>query len=81
MADEKRRDGMQRVRVGLTGLAVVLLIVALATAVLRTVDRQVVDNVQVPNVDNSDKSKDEPLADLGVAPGAPAENAAQPLAK
>lgn len=78
MADEKRRDGMQRVRVGLTGLAVVLLIVALATAVLRTVDRQVVGNRPAPSVDNSDKSKDEPLADLGVAPGAPTENAATP---
>jgi hypothetical protein len=66
---------MQRVRVGLTGLAVVLLIVALATAVLRTVDRQVVGNSPAPSTDNSDKSKDEPLADLGVAPGAPAENA------
>lgn len=73
MADEKRRDGMQRVRVGLTGLAVVLLIVALATAVLRTVDRQVVGNNATPSVENSDKSKDEPLADLGVAPGAPDE--------
>ena len=73
MADETRRDGMQRVRVGLTGLAVVLLIVMLATAVLRTVDQQAVGN--------ADKSKDEPLADLGVAPGAPAENSAQPLAK
>jgi hypothetical protein len=76
MANEKRRDGMQRVRVGLTGLAVVLLIVALATAVLKTVDEQVVGNSSPPSVDNSDKSKDEPLADLGVAPGAPAENVA-----
>ena len=81
MADEKRRDGMQRVRVGLTGLAVVLLIVALATAVLRTVDRQAAGNSPAPNVDNSDKSKDEPLADLGVAPGAPTENAAAPAPK
>jgi len=75
MADEKRRDGMQRVRIGLTGLATVLLIVALATAVFRAVDRQAVGNTALPNVDNSDKSKDEPLADLGVAPGAPSENA------
>ena len=50
MADEKRRDGIQRVRVGLTGLAVVLLIVMLATAVLRTVDQQAVGNVSRPNV-------------------------------
>ena len=78
MANEKRRDGMQRLRVGLTGLAVVLLIVALATAVLKTVDEQVVDNRTAPSVDNSDKSKDEPLADLGVAPGAPTENVAAP---
>ena len=81
MADEKRRDGMQRIRVGLTGLAVVLLIVMLATAVLRTVDEQAVGNVMPPSVESEDASKDEPLADLGVAPGAPAENSAQKLEK
>lgn len=81
MADEKRRDGMQRIRVGLTGLAVVLLIVMLATAVLRTVDQQAIGNVAPPDVDVSAKSKDEPLADLGVAPGAPTENAAHPIEK
>ena len=80
MADEKRRDGMQRVRVGLTGLAVVLLIVALATAVLRTVDRQVGGNRSAPDMEKSDASKDEPLADLGVAPGAPTENVSVPAA-
>ena len=78
MANEKRRGGMQRVRVGLTGLAVVLLLVALATAVRKTVDEQVVGTRPAPSVDNSDKSKDEPLADLGVAPGAPAENVSTP---
>ena len=64
-------DRMQRVRVGLTGLAVVLLIAALVTAVLRRVDEQVAP----PGANNAaaadpSPSEDEPLAALGVAPGA-----------
>jgi hypothetical protein len=72
MADDNRRDGMQRVRVGLTGLAVVLLLVALATALFNTVDKQAGPlNVNVP-VTKTIETNDEPLADLGMAPGAPA---------
>lgn len=77
MTEEKSRDGMQRIRVGLTGLAVVLLVIALATAFFRMVDRQVVTNSS-GNDSVSNKPKDEPLADLGVAPGAAPENATEP---
>lgn len=76
MTEEKSRDGMQRIRVGLTGLAVVLLVIALATAFFRMVDRQVVTN-SAGNESVSNKPKDEPLADLGVAPGAAPENTAE----
>ncbi len=72
MSDEKgplaeggRDDRMQRIRVGLTGLAVVLVLVMLATAVLTRITPDMPGNVA------SVSTGDEPLADLGVAPGAP----------
>ena len=71
--DTETGDRMQRVRVGLTGLAVVLLIIALAAAVFRRVD----DQAGVSSANNSAQvlppSIDEPLAELGVAPGAAEE--------
>jgi hypothetical protein len=72
------RERMQRVRVGLTGLAAVGLIVVVATAVATSVRRSASDNaaaagppavvatVPVPAPDE----KSEPLATLGVAPDA-----------
>lgn len=73
--DTEAGDRMQRVRVGLTGLAVVLLIIALAAAVFRRVD----DEAGTSSVNSSAKvlppSIDEPLAELGVAPGAAEEDA------
>lgn len=69
---------MQRVRVGLTGLAVVLLIVALASALFNTVDRQVETNGSAVVPAKVEKTENEPLADLGMAPGAPGENATAP---
>ena len=71
--DTETGDRMQRVRVGLTGLAVVLLIIALAAAVFRRVD----DQAGTSSANNSAQvlppSIDEPLAELGVAPGAAEE--------
>ena len=73
--DTETGDRMQRVRVGLTGLAVVLLIIALAAAVFRRVD----DQAGTSSANNSAQvlppSIDEPLAELGVAPGAAEEDA------
>ena len=74
---QERGERMQRIRVGLTGLAVVLLLVALATVLFNRVGTQ-----SGPNSGNQasmpgNESKDEPLADLGVAPGAP-ENESMP---
>ena len=61
--------GMQRVRVGLTGLAVVLLLVLLATVVFSYFD----DKSGGPARQTSEKGKsdDEPLSDLGIVPRAP----------
>lgn len=69
---------MQRVRVGVTGLAAVVLVVALATAIASGVKRSANDNarVDVPSVvatiepANATDAATEPLAQLGVAPDA-----------
>ncbi|KQX17840.1 MULTISPECIES: hypothetical protein [unclassified Sphingomonas] len=62
---------MQRVRIGITGLAVVFLIVLLAAAVVgfRSKERSGEAN-SIAESDNSTKSAPaDPLAELGVAPG------------
>jgi hypothetical protein len=73
LAESGRDDRMQRIRVGLTGLAVVLLLVMLATAVLKGI------MPDMPGNSVSVSTGDEPLADLGVAPGAP-ENISNAIA-
>jgi hypothetical protein len=75
---------MQRVRIGLTGLAFVFILVLLATIVARpsneptlnaiALERQV--NGQAPVAETNDAVPQEPLAELGVAPGNPDANAA-----
>ncbi len=60
---------MQRVRVGLTGLAVVLLLVALTTVFVAFIDDRNTKTEQ-PIIEK-DKSEDEPLSDLGIVPRAP----------
>lgn len=64
--NDDRTERMKRVRVGLTGLAVVLLIVLLATALLTRVNQQA-----GPATVSAEITKDEPLSDLGVVPRAP----------
>jgi hypothetical protein len=85
-------SAMQRVRVGMTGLAVVLILILLASALVSSArnDAPVVA-VGVPNVDtvanmtgaaNGVSTADagrEPLAELGIAP--PATNSIAPPAK
>ncbi|WP_294389527.1 hypothetical protein [uncultured Sphingomonas sp.] len=58
---------MQRVRVGLIGLAWVFLLVAVATIVLRAAEGRHGENVAAQN----SAAPNDPLADLGVAPGNP----------
>ena len=76
---------MQRVRIGLTGLAFVFILVLLATIVARpsneptlnaiALERQV--NGQAPAPELNDGVRQEPLAELGVAPGNPDANGAR----
>lgn len=74
---EDRRTPMQRVRVGVTGLAAVILFMVLATAFATVVRRNAAaERMGVPLVNaaapagNSIDPNAEPLAQLGVAPGA-----------
>jgi hypothetical protein len=74
-------ERMQRIRVGLTGLAVVLLIIALGAAIFRRVDDQAGAGGANASTKVLPPSIDEPLADLGVAPGAATEDADNTTAK
>ncbi len=65
-------EGWRRVRVGVTGLAAIMLIVGLASAMFT---RLALDTRGSPqNQAGRSSGNDEPMADLGVAPGAAVEN-------
>ena len=68
---------MQRVRIGLTGLAFVFLLVMLATALVRPSNEAPLTGNLVgqqkagtaPGANRAEAAPTEPLAELGVAPG------------
>lgn len=71
------REELQRVQIGLVGLAGVLLIVTLANLVVQKVRTETIDATAAAEalrptapVANSPASDNEPLADLGVTPTA-----------
>jgi len=78
----------QRIKVGMTGLAVVLLLMALASAIFRSASKEkpvevagaskpeVVANISITNDTAPAAGAGEPLAELGVAPSSPDKNAA-----
>jgi uncharacterized protein YpuA (DUF1002 family) len=79
IASEDSAEAMQRVRVGLIGLAMVLILIGLASAIFTSANRDApVSAIGASNAtvvanmtDGTSvvaKSKDEPLAELGVAP-------------
>ena len=64
---------MQRVRVGVTGLAAIILVALLATAIASGLNRRAAQTVtpsrpEVVSTLNVTDEKSEPLAQLGVAP-------------
>lgn len=76
---------MQRLRVGITGLAAVLLVVLLATAIASGVRRGAVNETAVTSsptapsggpTENGADLNAEPLAQLGAAPGGASDNPA-----
>ena len=60
---------MQRVRIGLTGLAFVFLLVLLGAAISRWGQGESTNNVAAELNADADAEPTEPLAELGVAPG------------
>ena len=61
---------MQRVQIGITGLAVVFLIVLLAAAVVGfRSDNSASSNIAADAANSSSNEPKDPLAELGVAPG------------
>ena len=78
---EDKRAGMQRVRVGLTGLGAVLLIVAVSAAIFESARRpetaasapsQRTEQAVANMVGKTVEAPSEPLAEIGVTPAAPA---------
>ena len=75
-------QAMQRVRVGMTGLLIVLVLIGLASAIISSANRDVpvaaigapnasvVANISDGGIANTlaEKGKDEPLAEMGVTP-------------
>ena len=66
-----KEERMQRIRIGLTGLAVVFLFVLLGTAISRSSEDPV-----APPQQNEAQEPSEPLAEIGAAPGMTTENEA-----
>lgn len=73
---------MQRVKVGMTGLAIVLLLIGLASLVFSAASRNsgtgartYPNNETIANVAtaNATESPDEPMTELGVSPGTQAD--------
>jgi len=70
----------QRIRIGLTGLAFAFILVLLGSVVTRSSHEEAANSAQQAATGNDTS---EPLAELGVAPGAadPANNSANTAAK
>ena len=65
----QREERMQRIRIGLTGLAFVFLLVLLGTAISRSSGDSI-----APPVQNELAEPSEPLAEIGAAPSMPQDN-------
>jgi len=68
---ENAGTSAQRIRIGLTGLAAAFIIVLFASAISRSGDDSPVNGVQAAS---QNSQPNEPLAELGVAPGAPQQS-------
>jgi hypothetical protein len=66
----ERQERTQRIRYGLTGLAVVFLFVLLGTAISRSADEA--DGRPTQNVATEAAEPNEPLAEIGAAPNSAA---------
>lgn len=66
----ERQERTQRIRYGLTGLAVVFLFVLLGTAISRSADEA--DGAPSQNIAVENAEPNEPLAEIGAAPNSAA---------
>ncbi len=84
-ARDQRDAAMQRVRVGLTGLAAVFLLTLLAASILGMFGQDDPHRARLANGSAADimaaESPKEPLAELGVAPGGNPPNTQQAMAQ
>ena len=76
MTDPHNSERIQRVRIGLTGLAFVFLLVLLGTAISRSGDDPA-SQAQANGLANG-VEPEEPLAQIGVAPGQSTNGASEP---
>ena len=67
MSRVDKEERIQRIRIGLTGLAFVFLLVLLGTAISRSGDDPLASNTQ--NELAMPEEPNEPLAEIGAAPG------------
>lgn len=68
MQEPSSDERIQRIRIGLTGLAFVFLLVLLGTAISRSGDSPPSEPLNANGLANG-VEPDEPLAEMGVAPG------------
>jgi len=69
-----KEERMQRIRLGLTGLAFVFLFVLLGAAIIRSSEDPLAPTTL--NEPAAPEEPNEPLAEIGAAPGTPAANEA-----
>jgi hypothetical protein len=71
----KRSESWRRIRVGLAGLGGMLLLLALASAMFDrlALEEQITSQSQPKSPSNGVEQPSEPMAELGVAPGAATE--------
>jgi hypothetical protein len=67
MSRVDKEERIQRIRIGLTGLAFVFLLVLLGTAISRSSDDRL--PTQAENELMANQEPNEPLAEIGAAPG------------
>lgn len=67
MQEQGSSERIQRIRIGLTGLAFVFLLVLLGTAISRSSEEP--PQATTSNVSDNGAEPGDPLAELGIAPG------------
>ena len=75
MQEPSSSERIQRIRIGLTGLAFVFLLVLLGTAISRSGEQPPAP--AATNLSDNAAEPDDPMAELGIAPGQSSDNASE----